>query len=378
LYAFSSVNFNQYDYNNPAYKGYKWRGVSGYTEQAYISLKWKRCHLKIGRDFLKWGPGQSGTLVFSNIARPLDQFLSAVSFGPFKFTFVASELDQFAPKNLNGITVPVRRFLSGHRLDLSLYHGRIQTAISEVVVYGGENASFDIVYLNPIIFYHGATKNGASDSNVLPTMDLLIYAKKNLQFYSSLLIDDIQIEKTGPGDLEPNEIAWLAGMKWADPIGMKGMAVNAEYVRVANRTYKTPHPPELFTHRGMPLGYPLGHDFDYLQLGLSKWFGKDLWLELKSSQTAKGEGSLFTPWDEPWMAYTVKEGYSEPFPTGVVEKQTLVSASMRYYCSTHWGLEADLFYSSRKNADHVSGRIRKNIFWRMGLYFDGSLFKRVN
>jgi len=378
LYAFSGVNFNQYDYNNPAYKGYKWRGVSGYAEQAYIRFNWKRFHLKIGRDFLKWGAGQSGTLVFSNIARPMDQFLSAVNFGPFKFTFVASELDRFAAKNLNGIRVPVRRFLSGHRLDLSLYQGRIQAAISELVVYGGENASFDVVYLNPMIFYHGATKNGASDSNVLPTLDLLLYAKKNLQFYSSLLIDDIQIEKTGPGDLEPNEIAWLAGMKWADPAGMKGMTLNAEYVRVANRTYKTPHPPELFTHRGIPLGYPLGNDVDYWQLGLSKWFRKGLWLELETSQTRKGEGSLFTPWDEPWMAFTIKEGYSEPFPTGVVEKKTLVSAKMLYYYSVHWGVEADIFISNRKNADHVSSQIKKNTFWRIGLNFNGELFKGLN
>ena len=78
-------------------------------------------------------------------------------------------------------------------------------------------------------------------------------------------------------------------------------------------------PWETFIHRNVPLGHPLGNDFGHWQVGLSQWFFGSLNFYLQYSQTRKGEGGLYTPWDEPWMDNTVEEGYSEPFPTGVVE-----------------------------------------------------------
>jgi len=272
LYIFSGVNFDQYDYYDPNYKGYKWRGIAGYTEQAYIATEWKRIQIKLGRDFLKWGAGKSGTLILSNKAQPLDQLYVSGKLGAFRFSFFASELDEFAPVYADSMRFAVKRFLSGHRLDLSLWGGRFQAAVSELLLYGGTAESFKMAYLNPVLFLKGAHKNGASYlGNILPTVDLLIYPTRNLQLYASVLIDDIQLEKTGPVDLEPNEIGWIGGLTWADPLNIYGLTFNAEYVRIANRTYQTADSVETFIHRNRPLGHPLGNDFDHWQFGLSYW-----------------------------------------------------------------------------------------------------------
>jgi len=52
------------------------------------------------------------------------------------------------------------------------------------------------------------------------------------------LIDDIQIEKSGPGDLEPNEVGYIYGANLADPFGVFGLDVYGEYTRITNRTFQ--------------------------------------------------------------------------------------------------------------------------------------------
>ena len=128
---------------------------------------------------------------------------------------------------------------------------------------------------------------------------------------------------------------------------------------------------ETFICSKQPLGHPLGNDFDHWQFGLSQLFLGSLNFYLQYSQTRKGEGSLYTPWDEPWMDNTVEEGYSEPFPTVVVEKRKALSVSIRYFPSIHWGLEADYRYCRRQNANHITGDSREDVSWRIGLWFDG-------
>jgi len=347
---------DQYIYDDATYQGAKWRGFAGYTEYAYLNGYWRHFQFKLGRDYLKWGLGESGTLMLSNIARPLDQVLIALDFRPFRFTFFAAQLDEYTPERIESIRIPVRRFLSGHRLDASLWNGRLQAAVSELMLYGGPNETFNLAYLNPFQIYHGAHKNLDSVwGNILPTIDLLIYPLSNWHIYTSLLIDDIQVEKTGPIDLEPNEIGWLIGSQFADPFQISGLTVGAEYVRIANRTYKTEFPFEIFTYRGKTLGHPLGNDVDQWCLSVIYWLTHDLWLKLDYSRTRQGEGSVFTPWDAPWMERTLAEGYSEPFPTGEVELTERIQTRFTWFPHRRVLCRGNISYANIRSHGHQPG-----------------------
>ncbi|MDZ7724265.1 MAG: capsule assembly Wzi family protein [candidate division KSB1 bacterium] len=373
VFAYSGVNFDQYDYHDPLYKGDKWRGIAGYTEQAYVRVNWDRFDVLIGRDFLRWGPGETGSLVLSNHARPLDQLRARARFGPFDYMFVISELDPMNGLARDSSRFTARRYLSGHRLGLSLFENRFRVAVSEIMVYGGENQSFNSVYLNPVLFYHGAQKNEAGAGNVLPAVDFLYYPHNSFHVYASLLIDDIQIEKTRPGDLEPNEIGLITGVKWSDPFAFSGLTLSGEYTRVTNRTYKTLSFHEVFLHRNKPLGHPLGNDFDLLQIEAEQWFSADLQCKLHYSHTRRGEGSIYTPFDTPWIDYTAEQGYSEPFPTGVVETRNSIGLSARYQPSIHWGVNAEWYYNMYDNYQKVKGENETHTTWRLGLWWDGEV-----
>ncbi|HPG38230.1 MAG TPA: capsule assembly Wzi family protein [bacterium] len=332
LTLYSGVNFNQYDVNNEDYQGYEWRGVTGYMEQAYTAYQTRRYTVKFGRDFMIWGPAQNGSLVMSGIARPLDHLYAALNFGPFRFSWFAAELDDHSRKKTNSAIITVKRYLAGHRLDARFWRNRLQIGISELMLYGGDAEKFNIVYLNPVMFYHGEHKNNASHlGNVLPTMDILIYPRPNWNIYTSLLIDDYQVEKVVVTDLEPNEIGFIIGTTFADPFNIQGSAINLEYTRITNRTYKTEDALETFIHRGVTLGHPLGNDFDRILVGLAHWVRSDLQVKANYSHIRHGEGSIYTPWDMPWMNFTLEEGYSEPFPFGTVESRDIFEIQARWY-----------------------------------------------
>ncbi len=378
--VYNGTNFAQYLIDDTIYIGRKWRGIVGYTEQAYATVGVGRFRFKFGRDFLSWGTGESGTLLFSDVARPMDQFIAFATMGSFQFTFLVSALDDITLDSKTADSLGgsfAKRYISAHRLDVNLINGRFQCAVTEAVLYGGVNRQLNWIFLNPFIFYYGVHLNNSGFANTFVTVDLSFSPVSRWELYGSLLIDDIQIEKICPDDLEPNEIGWLLGSHLGDPFGVSGLTISGEFVCVTNRTYKTPNPWETFIHRNKPLGYPLGNDFDYWQIGISKWFRGSLLLGLRYSQTRKGEGSLFTPWDAPWLDYTIEQGYSEPFPTGVVEKRREVSFSALYYPSIHWGIEGEILSLQRENAYNVEGKSKNETNWRVGIWFDGDFKFRM-
>ena len=246
--------------------------------------------------------------------------------------------------------------------------------MSEIMQYGGVNETFDPVYLNPVIFYHGSHKNDSGKAgNVLPTLDVLVYPTRNWQVYTSLLIDDIQIESAEVDDMEPNEIGWILGTKWADPFDVYGLTLLGEYALVTNRTYNTPMPLETFVHRNKPLGHALGNDFDHWQFGCQYILKNNVWLQLNYLRTRQGEGSLYTAFDTPWRAFTVEEGYDEPFPTGVVETTSRFGMDVTWYPRNRVRVLGDVDYVDVENEFNVEGESAGYWEWRVRVEFDWTL-----
>ncbi|MBN2201630.1 hypothetical protein JW777_06750 [bacterium] len=367
----NAMTLDQYALRDSAYIGKKWRGLAFYTEQAYAAARFGRVQLKFGRDFLRWGAGKSGTLLFSDVCRPMDQMSGAVIVGPFRYSFLTAFLDAWplSPGLADSLGASTaRRFLAGHRVDARFFSGALQIGLTEASVYGGVNRELDWVFLNPLMSYHAEQYNQEVRANTLGTVDVLAYPGRNMKLYGSLLIDDIQVEKTGPGDLEPNEIGWLAGFEWSDPFAAPGMSLYGEYSRVTNRTYKTAYPWETAVFRNRPLGHPEGNDFDLLTLGCTGWLSESVRLEVFWKSIRKGEGGLFTPFDTPWMAYTVEEGYDEPFPTGTVERRNGWGASIRFLPGRRFFLEAAFQSQAGTNAGHVKGIRDDTVSWRIGAW----------
>lgn len=367
---YNGTRFNHDFTGDSSYIGKPMDELLIYTEQAYLSAEIGRFRFKAGRDFIRWGPGYDGTLMFSNIAQPFDFFQMSARLGPLQYTFLTSILDRM---ELSGDEATefggdvANRFLSAYRLDLRLLRGRLQFAWSEAVIYGGPGRNAELRFHNPFLLYY-LSRTSRNVANTMGVLEFTAYPTKGIQLYGSLLVD--HLKGTGDSDIQPNEIGWQIGSQIADPFRLHGLTVSAEYTGITNRTYKTKNPWERFTHHDITLGHPLTHDFDRWRIDLSQWVSGFLKIKAGYGETRKGEGDLFAAWDRPWAGLS-DVGYSEPFPTGVVENRKEISVQLRVYPSAHWGLEFDYCSINKTNADHVLGEERTDTIWRVGVWLDG-------
>ena len=353
---------------NPIYLGKTQSGYASYSEQAYGLLSHKGFQFKLGRDFIRWGVGRDATLLVSDFSRPMDIFSASYSSRYFRFSYFAASLDPSSYKvGSNQLTVcnlvqtgsPLRsdrqnRYLTAHRLEIRPWK-YLYISLSESILYGGSNFSYDLAYLNPFMFYHGVQMNGPNGGNTIGSLSFAFMPKQGIFLYGDLMIDDIQIEKTGPGDLEPNEVGYIIGVNVADPMGIFGLDLYGEYTRITNRTYNTLQPWEKWLHRNQPMGHFLGNDFDRTIAGFSYWPRPQYRFSLEYENRRRGEGLIEQPFDTPWMDVPIGEEYHEPFPTGVVEKSNIFSFEATWHPWWWLRVSGNISYLDVENRENTLG-----------------------
>ncbi|NOX36345.1 MAG: capsule assembly Wzi family protein [Calditrichaeota bacterium] len=322
-------------FNRPdsTYIGKKFRNIYAYTEQGYLNFQNDWLQAKIGRDFLQIGPGRSGQLLISDNSRPFDMYYFRLGTRMVHFSYWGIQL------NPRGNTTPqtrtlapyANRFLNGHRLQFN-FKNKVYLGVSEVILYGGPNENWELGYMNPFALYYAHTVNNVGlAANSFFDFDWDIYLIPNVEIYGEFLVDDFQIDKKDPGDLEPNELGLILGANWASPFQINGAQLHLEYVQIRNRTYNAPiNDWEKYLHRNRVIGYYLGNNFERFLLNAYYWIRPDLRLQLLTYYTRQGEGSVQGEFNKDYLQYTVEEGYSEPFPYGVVENHLEVGFAVFY------------------------------------------------
>ncbi|MBN2090074.1 hypothetical protein JW964_10680 [candidate division KSB1 bacterium] len=360
----TSIHLNQYLMDDPLYLGKEWRGFQVFTEQAYSRIQLGKWHLMIGRDFQKWGSGKDASLLISSASQPMDQISAQFTQGRFNFNSLFATLDLMPVPNAKKLGYATgqkaNRYLVAHRLNIK-FGTRLQVGISEAAIFSGPDAPVELRFFNPFLPLYGEVVNSAgSSANMLGSIDWRYFPFKNFEFYGEFLIDDIQVEKTGPGDLEPNEIGTILGLSWAAPFSMNALTVGLEYTAITNRTYNTVASWEKFIHRNKPIGHFLGNDFDRLRLTTNCWLTRSVQININYERQRTGEGGINKPFDSPWENYTVEQGYSEPFPTGVVETSQLFDFIINYRPHPGWFIGMEAGYESIQNFQNLKGEAKDN------------------
>lgn len=354
LALFNVINLDQTLGDDPRYIGKSWRGFTGFTEQAYALLHFDKYLFKFGRDFIWWGRGQDATLLISDYSRPVDHFLAQLEFARARFTYIAAKLDR-TPLADSSVALygadHAERYLTAGRAEIELRQNRFRLGITQMVVSGGPGRAFDWNYLNPFLIYHGEQLNDKQGGNVFGAVDFVARPQPGLELYGQLLIDDVQVEKRGRGDLEPNEIGYLLGVEQA----VQAATVGLEYTRVANRTYNTVREWEKFLHRNRPLAHFLGNDFDRWLLHANAYLGKQVQLYFTTELLRRGEGRIDSTFDRPWENATLAAGYRENFPSGVVERSWQFRLEARWHPRPGFFLAAHGQYARHKNFAQQAG-----------------------
>lgn len=370
VYLYNSTTYNQYLKDDPLYLGKRWRGFTLFTDQAFVRIRQQKWLFLLGRDFLKWGPGKDASLLISDFSRPLDQFHGQLEHTFFRFNFVLAKLD---PRAITVDSLVERfhsamanRYLIAHRFDFKL-RKNLQIGLSEAVLFGGPEASVDFNFFNPFLLFYGEVVNTtAVQGNILGTVDFDWFPFRGTEIYGEFLLDDVQVELTGPGDLEPDELGLLLGVQQA----LGRLTLSLEYTAITNRTYNAKLGWEKFLHRNQPIGHFLGNDFDRLKCSADFWLSRRAQFYLNYEHRREGEGSVLREFDEPWMQFTIAEGYAEPFPTGVVQMTNLIKLGSRWYFNRRFHLLAEAGYSDIQQFRNIRAEKEQKWNLKFGFWLD--------
>jgi hypothetical protein len=330
------------------WRGMEWKG--GLSVQFdYGCLRWTPAEwfaLSLGREPLQWGYSLGGSTLFSGKGPALDGLRYAFDFWNLRFSYFHAGLDGLSYEGTD-----YNRYLVGHRLSWQIVPA-VEVGLGEATVYGGEGEPLRLAYLNPLTLHYIEQFSGdALDDNPFWLIDFDARPVKGVRLWGQFMVDDFQYED----DPEPPEIAFLAGASWADPFGLNGFSLGAEYVRVWNWVYNVVDPYAKLLYLGRPLGFPRGNDTDRWTVLAAYRFGPDFSLDVRATLDRRGEGRIEDVWDA--------EGFTEePFPSGVVESSQDYRLDFAWHPSRSLTTTFTAGYRSADNLDNVGGAVLSDLY----------------
>ena len=324
--------------------------IYGRVNDAYLSLNFQRIGIFIGKTDRNWGPIGENSLILSGNPYSYDHIMFNYTGRRMLLTAFFSQLEnargtEYNPDDSTCIFFQkVNRYLSGHRLDISISE-RFQIGLTEMAIYGGENRNVELAYLNPLTFYYGVQRNDNKGMSGLWALDIMFKPVQRVTLYGQFLIDDIIVNNDpGVNDREryPDRLGLLTSLRTGDLL-FEGLDIDVSFVKIWNRTYQSLRSWENYHYRGLSLGYPIVSCEEF-KIKLDYWslfpfyFGNELIFG------KYGNASVTD------MFYCIKE----EFPIKPVTNNIASIFSMQYFVNEK--LNINLRYKYFKDADHYLNR----------------------
>ena len=324
-----------------------------YTEDTYLSARTPWIDLSLGRGRQGWGPGRTGTLLWSPTADPTTNLIwtGALFGGRLRGTAVHADVDAAAGARL-----------AAHRLDFAL-SPRLTFGIAEAARY--TSSHWEPIYVVSIVPFTLAQRMLAEDAepdssvrnNVMVAADGRWVVGRGHTLYGELLVDDLTFKSSGT----PVRIGYQAGWQGVAQAGGRRVHWQAEYARVYRYVYSVYYG-EDFIHHDRALGHPAGPDSRTVAARGTLDLSADWALAAAGELLDHGEGYLGEAYDPEGPPASGSE------MAGVVEHTRALELGGRW--TPRDGVAAALAWGYRwqQNAEHAAGTDREGWFGRASLY----------
>jgi hypothetical protein len=323
---------------DPDYAGKKDRAIAGRNAEGYVSGQWRYGEVFFGTLDRNWGPPALEGLLVSPSPYSYDHFGVSVGTSGVRLEGLLTQLDDLPDTS----GAPNHRYFVAHRLVLHP-PGATTVALWEGNLLAGPGRQLEPWFAN--IFTLGLLAQYDQDSRTNSLLGVDVATRiGRAQVFGSVLIDDIQIDKSSAGDQEPTAYGLTLGAR-----GSAGPAAwTAFYTRVANLTYRTPNPAEAVMRRGVGLARNFS-DYDQLTLSAGAIVGPGILVTPEVTLLRQGEGDFRLP----YPAVTAYDS-TPVFLAGIVERTVRVAVSGQLSAGA-WRVVGDGGVHVISNLGHVSG-----------------------
>lgn len=257
--------------------------ASAGNDRAVLGLGWRWGDLRVGREDRRWGVGRRGTLFLSENAFPLDGISLRVRTRRVSGASLFAQLrrggknlppDAFGPVAPPDVLANDDAWLAAHRIEVRPLRS-LRLGLYEAVAYGGRG--IDLGYLNPAALLVAVTQDldhraRVDDKKVLG-FDLSADVASATVYGEFLVNRVISLDVATKGDsTEISSYAQLVGLRWAEPLRLRGTSLDLEYAHLDPEVYfhHDGDPGRALLHEGEIIGHWLGPNADdvHLSFGL--------------------------------------------------------------------------------------------------------------
>jgi len=254
------------------WKDYKDNGVDYFQARAYIDFDIsKHIYMQFGNDKTFIGNGYR-SLIFSDYAPPTLFLRTNVKVWKLNYLFQLNRVAADAPGSIGGSgsgrTRYPEKFMAFHHASINIGK-KFNLGFFESVVFSPKDSvndnTFDLSYLNPVIFYRAIEQQFGSSDNVILGMDFKWMVAKRLSAYGQVVFDEFLLDRLKEGNgWWANKFALQGGIKYIDALGVNNLDVQLEANVVRPYTYSHNTQYGSYTNYRQPFAHPLGANFKEL------------------------------------------------------------------------------------------------------------------
>jgi len=236
-----------------AYDFLNGQGFIGFRATKHINVQFG-----YGRNFI--GDGER-SLFLSDFSNNYLHLKLNTRIWKFHYQNIFAELSPIGAQSEAGDELLPKKYLAAHYLSYKV-SPKFRVGLYEAVVFSRNN-TFELQYLNPIMFYRTIEQAIGSPDNVLIGLDFRWDILRQFSIYGQLMADEFRFdeliqERRG---WWANKIGVQLGAKVYDAFGVNQLVLGAEYNIVRPYTYTHRDSSANYAHYNQPLAHPLGANF---------------------------------------------------------------------------------------------------------------------
>ncbi|CAN5319705.1 hypothetical protein BH23BAC1_BH23BAC1_34840 [soil metagenome] len=249
------------------WKRYQQNGVDFFTARGYISFDAvKNINIQFGHDRFNIGNGYR-SMILSDFGHNYLFLKVNTKVWKLNYTNIFTEMygDAFGTTGGSIATRFPKKYMAFHHLSLNI--GRsLNIGLFESILFGGDpdtgRSSFELGYLNPIIFYRAIEQQGGSPDNAILGADFKWNFLNSFSLYGQWILDEFKLDNVMAADgWWGNKYAGQIGLKYIDVFGVPNLDLQFEHNFARPFVYSHETLSTNYAHYRQPLAHPLGANF---------------------------------------------------------------------------------------------------------------------
>jgi hypothetical protein len=358
-------------------KTFKTNGYDFITGRGYITFELvkKYIDLQFGYDKNFIGNGYR-SLILSDIGAPYTFLKLNTHIWKLHYQNIFAEMN--ATTNNANVLYP-KKYTAFHHLSLNVGKN-FNIGLFESIVFGRSDSTkqgtFDISYLNPVIFYRSIEQANGSSDNSLLGMDFKYNFFHHFSFYGQYVIDELKFQEVkNHTGWWGNKQALQLGLKYFNALGIKNLDLQAETNIVRPYMYQHASDYTNYAQYNQPLAHPMGANFIEV-LGIARYQPLPrLMLQGKVFYTVWGDDSTTTSntvtnnnGGNIFKSYTPiakANTYNNTIAQGI--KTNILFLSLQATYQLRHNLFVDLTYIYRQQTSEITSRNRTTNYLSCGI-----------